>query len=321
MRQAGRYQPEYRALRAKVSFLELCKTPELAAEVTVSAATSLGVDAAILFADILLILEPMGFHLEFAKGEGPVIHNPVRSHADLVRVGRLEAIDPLAFVGDTVRLARQSLPAELALIGFAGAPFTLACYAIEGGGSRHYDAVRAFMYREPAAWHELMEKLVDSTAVYLNAQIDAGAQVVQLFDSWVGVLSPSTYERFVLPFMRTLFQKLRPGIPTIHFGTGTSPFLELIREAGGQVIGLDWHVDLATAWDRLGSDVAVQGNLDPAILLAPPEVLRQVARGVLRSVAGKPGHIFNLGHGVLPQTPPDHVKHLIDEVNLASVRH
>ena len=315
MRQAGRYMPEYRAVRSKVSFLELCKKPELATEVTVTAAERLGVDAAILFADILLILEAMGLDLEFSKGEGPVIHNPVRSAADVDRVRPLIDAEPLDYVFQAVRMIRGALPPAMPLIGFAGAPFTLACYAIEGGGSRHYETAKTFMYRDPGAWDALMERLVDATIAYLNAQADAGAQVLQLFDSWVGNLSPDDYRRFVQPHMRRLFGLLTPGVPVIHFGTDTGSLLELQRDAGGQVIGLDWRVDLAKGWERLGPGVGVQGNLDPVVLFAPVAEFERQARRVLDQAAGRPGHIFNLGHGILPHTPVDHVRALVDIVH------
>jgi uroporphyrinogen decarboxylase len=320
MRQAGRYMAEYRAIRAKVPFLELCKRPELAAEVTVTAATVLGVDAAILFADILLILEPLGFELEFAKGEGPVIHNPVRSGADVDRVRPLEDISPLSFVTDAVRLIRESLPKDIPLIGFAGAPFTVACYAIEGGGSRHYEQAKAFMYRETTGWNALLERLVESTALYLNAQVAAGAQALQIFDSWVGTLSPHDYVRFVQPHMASLFAKLKPGVPVIHFGTGTATLLEHQSEAGGSVIGLDWRVELDQAWSRLGRGVAVQGNLDPVVLLGSREEIEYQTRRILAQAGGRPGHIFNLGHGILQETPVDNVRYLVDLVHEVSRR-
>jgi uroporphyrinogen decarboxylase len=320
MRQAGRYMPEYRAVRAKVPFLELCKNPALATEVTVTAAERLGVDAAILFADILLVLEPLGFALEFAKGEGPVIHNPVRKAADVDRLRRLEGPEPLGFVMDAVRSIRSALRPATPLIGFAGAPFTLACYAIEGGGSRHYEQAKGFCYRDPGAWNALMEILVDATALYLNAQAAAGAQALQVFDSWVGNLSPADYRQFVQPHMRQLFTQLDPNVPVIHFGTDTGSLLELQCDAGGQVIGLDWRVELDHAWDRLGPGVAVQGNLDPVVLFAPiPEIERQAKR-ILAEAAGRPGHIFNLGHGILPHTPVDHVIALVDMVHAHSAR-
>jgi uroporphyrinogen decarboxylase len=315
MRQAGRYMAEYRELRAKVSFLELCKNPDLATEVTVTAAERLGVDAAILFADILLILEPLGLDLEFAKGEGPVIHNPVRAASDVDRIRPMDDPAPLDYVYRAVRSIRSALPSHIPLIGFAGAPFTLACYAIEGGGSRHYEIAKSFMYRDPGAWNALMERLVTATALYLNAQAAAGAQALQLFDSWVGNLSPEDYRRFVFPHMKRLIASLDPGTPVIHFGTDTGSLLELQRDAGGAVIGLDWRVELDQAWQRLGPGVGVQGNLDPIVLFAPiPEIKRQ-ARRILDQAAGRPGHIFNLGHGILPTTPVDHVIALVEEVH------
>jgi uroporphyrinogen decarboxylase len=315
MRQAGRYMAEYRELRSKVGFLDLCKTPELAAEVTISAAVRLGVDAAILFADILLILEPLGFDLEFSRGEGPVIHNPLRESKDVDRVKAVEDLAPVSFVFDAVRLIRAGLPRGLPLIGFAGAPFTLACYAIEGGGSRHYDRAKAFMYRDPGAWNALMERLVDATALYLNAQVAAGAQALQVFDSWVGTLCGSDYIEFVQPHMKRLFTRIDPNVPVIHFGADTGSLLELQRDAGGDVIGLDWRVDLDRSWERLGSSVAVQGNLDPVVLLGPIERVRSEARRILDQARGRAGHIFNLGHGILPSTPVDHVIELVEIVH------
>ena len=315
MRQAGRYMAEYRAVRSKMSFLELCHAPEIATEVTVTAAERLGVDAAILFADILLILQPLGFDLEFAKGEGPVIHNPVRTAADVDRVRPLDSVEPLDYVNQAVAMIRQALKPDLPLIGFAGAPFTLACYAIEGGGSRHYDEAKVFMYRDEGAWNALMERLVDATALYLNAQAKAGAQVLQLFDSWVGILGPDDYRRYVQPHMRRLFSLLDPTVPSIHFGTDTNSLLELQRDAGGQVIGLDWRIPLDAAWNRLGPKVAVQGNLDPVALCAPIPELKRRAESILDKAQGRPGHIFNLGHGILPRTPVDHVIALVDFVH------
>ena len=315
MRQAGRYMPEYREVRAKVSFLELCKDPGLATEVAVTAAERLGVDAAILFADILLILEPLGFDLEFAKGEGPVIHNPIREARDVDRVRRLATVEPLDYVMKAVASIRAALRPTMPLIGFAGAPYTLACYAIEGGGSRHFERAKAFMYRDPGAWDVLMTILVDATALYLNAQAAAGAQVLQLFDSWVGGLGPDDYRRFVQPHMRRLFGLLDRSVPSIHFGTDTSTLLELQRDAGGDVIGLDWRVDLADGWDRLGPTVAIQGNLDPAVLFAPFEEVQRQAMRILNQAANRPGHIFNLGHGIMQHTPVDNVLRLVDLVH------
>ena len=306
--------PEYRAVRERFGFLELCKSPDAAAEVTVTAALRLGVDAAIIFADILLVLEPMGVGLEFSRGDGPVIHRPVRSGAD---VDRLLPVDPaaLAYVTDAIRRARAALPAHLPLIGFAGAPFTLASYLIEGGGSRTYARTKALMLGDAGAWRALMERLTTTIATYLNAQIAAGADAVQLFDSWVGCLSPADYRAHVLPHMRALIDAIRPGTPVIHFGTGTAGLLEAMRAGGGDVIGIDWRIDLDAAWNRIGHDVAVQGNLDPTALLAPVPEIRARAAAILGQAAGRPGHIFNLGHGILPQTPVDHVLALVDAVH------
>ena len=306
--------PEYRAVRSRVSFLELCHDPALAAEVTITATERLDVDAAILFADILLILEPMGFDLDFAKGEGPRIHNPVRTVADVDRAHALTDPAPLEYVFEAVRQIRSGLKPTTPLIGFAGAPFTLACYAIEGAGSRHYEKAKSFMYHDPGAWNALLERLVDSTVVYLNAQIQAGTQAVQLFDSWVGNLGPDDYRRFVQPHMRRLFEKLDASVPVIHFGTDTGSLLELQRDAGGSVIGLDWRVDLAHAWDRLGLEVGVQGNLDPVVLFAPRDEVERQTHRVLDEASGRLGHIFNLGHGILPHTPVDNVLAVVDAV-------
>ena len=320
MRQAGRYQPEYRELRSKVGFLELCHTPELAAKVTIDAANWLDTDAAILFADILLILEPMGFDLEFVKGDGPAIHNPVRSGSDVDRVRDSETTEPLSYVYEAVKLIRRDLPQERDLIGFAGAPFTLACYAIEGGGSRHYDKAKTFMYQHPESFKILMQKLTEATIGYLNAQIEAGADVVQLFDSWVGNLSHRDYVAHVQPHMKRLFEGLKPGVPSIHFGTGTGHLLEAQRDAGGDVIGLDWRADLDQSWAMLGDKVAVQGNLDPILLLSPWSEIERQTKIILDQAANRPGHIFNLGHGILPSTPPDNVRRLVDFVHEYSRR-
>jgi len=315
MRQAGRYMPEYRALREKVPFLTLCKTPELAAQVTVEAVERLGVDAAIIFADILLIVEPMGVGLEFSQGDGPVIHRPVRSGADVDRLSERPPLETVPFVFEAVRKARVRLPAHVPLIGFSGAPFTVASYLIEGGSSRHYLETKRLMYQDPGAWRALMERLVRVIAAYLNGQIAAGAQVVQLFDSWVGCLSPTDYRTFILPHMAALMQSITPGTPIIHFGTDTAGLLELMAEAGGDVIGVDWRIDLAVAWRRIGENRAVQGNLDPVALFAPPAELRRQVERILQAVAGRPGHIFNLGHGILPQTPVENVVGLVEMVH------
>lgn len=315
MRQAGRYMPEYRAVRAKTSFLELCKTPSLAAEVTVTAAERLGVDAAIIFADILLILEPMGVELEFTHGEGPVIHNPVRNPPDVDRLRQLEDVSALEFVNEAIRQTRRALKPDIPLIGFSGAPFTLASYLTEGGGSKNYVHTKRLMYNDSGAWHAMMELIAASLVKYLNAQIDAGAQAVQLFDSWVGCLSPDDYRDYVLPYTRKVIQNIKPGVPVIHFGTGTAALLELMREAGGDVIGLDWRVRLDQAWQRVGHDVAVMGNLDPVALFADREVLRAHAKRVMDQAEGRAGHIFNLGHGILPHTPVENVIALVEMVH------
>ncbi len=318
MRQAGRYMPEYRAVRAKHSFLELCKDADAAADVTVTAVERLGVDAAIIFADILLIVEPMGIGLEFSKGDGPVLHNPVRTPADVERLPDVDAPAALSFVYDAIRKARAAL--KVPLIGFSGAPFTLASYVIEGGGSRNYVHTKALMYQAPEAWHTLLRRLTSAVVGYLNAQIAAGADAVQLFDSWVGCLAPDDYRRFVLPHMRTLISGITPGVPVIHFGTGTSGLLELMREAGGDVIGLDWRIDIGNGWQRVGYDVGVQGNLDPVVLFAPLDEIRDRTTRILDRVRGHRGHIFNLGHGILPTTPVDNVIALVDMVHELSSR-
>ena len=315
MRQAGRYMREYREVREKTTFLELCKTPSLAAEVTVTAVERLGVDAAIIFADILLILEPLGIELEFAKGEGPVIHNPVRKPADVNRLRELEDANALEFVYEAIRQTRRALKPDIPLIGFCGAPFTLASYLMEGGGSKNYIHTKRLMYDDAGAWHEMMSLISRALVKYLNAQIAAGAQAVQLFDSWVGCLSPDDYREFVLPHTRSVIQNVTPGVPVIHFGTGTATLLELMREAGGDVIGLDWRVPLDEGWRRIGHDVAVMGNLDPVVLFARQDVLRAQAKKILDQAQGRAGHIFNLGHGILPETPVENVIALVEMVH------
>jgi len=314
MRQAGRYMQEYRDVRERVGFLELCKNPNLAAEVTVTAANRLGVDAAIIFADILLILEPMGAELEFAKGDGPVIHNPVRHAADVDNLRELDDPSALQFVFDAIRKTRETLPADVPLIGFCGAPFTLASYIIEGGGSKNYIQTKRLMYEDKGAWDALLSLISRGLVKYLNAQIEAGAQAVQLFDSWVGCLSPDDYRRYVLPHSRGVIANVRQGVPVLHFGTGTAALLELMREAGGDVIGFDWRVRLDEAWSRVGHDVAVMGNLDPVALFASADHIRAEAHRILDQAAGRPGHIFNLGHGILPETPVENVIALVREV-------
>ena len=319
MRQAGRYMPEYRRVRERHGFLEMCKRPELAAEVTVTAVERLKVDAAIIFADILLPLIPMEVGLHFEKGDGPVIDRPIRTEADLERMPAVD-VAALGFVGDAIKLVHRAIGATTPLIGFAGAPFTLASYLIEGGSSRQYQATKTFMYMQPETWHRLMERLARITADYLKMQIEAGADIVQIFDSWVGSLGPDDYRRFVLPHTASVIAAIPADVPVIHFGTVTGNLLELMREAGGDVIGLDWRVDLADAWARLNYSVAVQGNLDPIALFADVSEIRARARAILDQAGGRPGHIFNLGHGILPDTPVDHVIALVDAVHEMSAR-
>jgi len=315
MRQAGRYMKEYRDIRGKTTFLELCKNPQLCSEVMCTAVNRLGVDAAIIFSDLLPILEPMGLHLEFAHGEGPVIHNPIREPSEVDRLEELENMDELAFVVDTVKQTRADLPGHIPLIGFAGAPFTLASYAIEGGASRNYLFTKTLMLRDESAWRTLMERLARSVARYLNAQIAAGAQAVQIFDSWVGCLGPEDYRRYVLPYMKQMIEALTPGAPVINFATGNPELLPLIAESGGDVIGLDWRIRLDEGWKRVGFDRAVQGNLDPAVLLTDHKTIRERVAEIIIRAATRAGHIFNLGHGVLPQTPVEHAIEVVKAVH------
>lgn len=321
MRQAGRYMTEYRKLREKHSLLEICKTPELAVEVTMQPVKALGVDAAIIFADILLPLEGMGLEVEFSRDEGPVILNPVRTRSDVEALRLADPGEHLGFVLRSIAGARAVLDSKVPLIGFGGAPFTLASYMIEGGGSRNYLRTKSLMYSDPEAWNLMMGKLSDTLSRYLLAQVNAGAQAIQVFDSWVGCLSPADYRHYVLPHSSALFRTLREGgVPTIHFGTGTADLLPLMREAGGDVISIDWRTDLDDAWERIGQGCAIQGNLDPITLMAPWPLLKERAQDILDRVAGRPGHIFNLGHGILPSTPVDAVKRLVDFVRDYSAR-
>lgn len=315
MRQAGRYMAEYRALREKYDLLTICRTPELAVQVTLQPLGRFDLDAAILFSDIMIPLGGMGVDFEIRESVGPIISNPVR---DLQAANSLRKLDPKAdmpFVLESIRLLRRELEGRIPLIGFAGAPFTLASYLVEGKASRDLLVTKKLMYCDPAAWHALMGKLADAVSAYLTAQIEAGAQAVQVFDSWVGVLTPQDYQEYVLPYSKRIFDALASsGVPRIHFGTGTATLLESMQDAGGDVLGIDWRVPLSQAWDRLG-DVVLQGNLDPAVLLASPAIVGKQARAVMREVNRRSGHIFNLGHGVLPGTPVENVEHLIDTVH------
>ncbi len=320
MRQAGRYMAEYRAVREQVSFLELCKNPALCAEVMVTAVEKLGVDAAIIFSDLLPILEPLGFDLEFAAGDGPQIHNPVREAKDLDRLRELEVLEPLAYVMETVQQTRARVAPEIPVIGFAGAPFTLASYAIEGGSSRNYLHTKSFMYRDEGAWHALMSVLSRAVARYLTGQIAAGAQCVQLFDSWAGCLGVADYRRYVLPYTKAIIEALPPGVPVINFATGNPALLPLLAKAGGDVIGVDWRIELDAAWHIVGDEHGVQGNLDPAVLLTDRETIRARAKDILSKAAGRPGHIFNLGHGIVPQTPVENARYLVEVVRELSER-
>ncbi len=321
MRQAGRYMPAYRAIRERYGFLEMVKTPELAAEITMQPICAFPVDAAIIFADILPLLEGMGLHLTYEHGEGPVIHNPVRSPADVAALRTPDPRETVAYTIQAIRLVKRELEGRVPLIGFSGAPFTLAAYAIEGGSSRDHRLTKALMYAEPQAWRELMERLTAQVSVYLIAQIEAGADAVQIFDSWAGALAPGDYAGYVLPFVQKCIIAVRAGCgvvplpPIIYFGVGLSGMLGLLRQTDADVIGLDWRIHLDDGWAQTGPGVAVQGNLDPHALLAPwPEVRRRAA-DILDRASGRPGHIFNLGHGIVPETPVDTVRRLAEFVH------
>ncbi|MGD0915301.1 MAG: uroporphyrinogen decarboxylase [Thermodesulfobacteriota bacterium] len=320
MRQAGRHMKEYRALRKKYSFLEMCKNPELAAKVTLQPVERFNLDAAIIFSDILIPLEPMGVEFEFAKGEGPVFHHPLRERKDVERLRVFEPEEEIPFLMKAIRIVRKELEGRIPLIGFSGAPFTIASYLIEGSHSRDYVLTKGVMYQNRLAWHTLMEKISEVVVRYLNAQVRSGVQALQLFDSWVGCLSPSDYEEYVFPYSKKVIDGIEANVPLIHFATSSSTLLERMKRAGGNVIGLDWRVDLKEAWSRLGYDVAIQGNLDPVILLGPVDLVEREVNRILDSAGGRPGHIFNLGHGILPNTPPDHVTALIEAVHQYSLK-
>ena len=310
MRQAGRYMAEYRAVRKQYSLIEICKKPKVAADVTITAAEILGVDAAIIFADLLLPLEVMGLPFHFSAGEGPVIANPVRTEEDVAHL-RTDRAAELGYVSEAVRLVCRHFGSRLPVIGFCGAPFTLASYMIEGGGSRNYIHTKKMMYSSPEMWDQLMEKLVSVTSAYAVEQVSAGADVIQIFDSWVGCLSVEDYCRFVLPHATALVKTVRKtGVPVIYFGTDSATLLPSMQETGAEVIGLDWRIPLDEAWRSLGNKGAVQGNLDPVLLFADWPELKARAEGILRRAGGRAGHIFNLGHGILPETPVANVKAL-----------
>jgi len=316
MRQAGRYMAEYRAIRAKHTLLDIVANAELAAEVTLQPVEALGVDAAIIFADILPPLVPMGMDLEYAAGEGPVLHNPLRDRASIEALRPIDPEESLKSTLDALTMVRRELDDKVALIGFAGGPFTLASYAIEGGSSRNYQLTKSLMYSDPDTWSLLMDKIATMTGDYLKAQVRAGAQCVQLFDSWAGALAPDDYRRYVLPATKRIVDAVLPeGVPIIVFGTNTAGMLDVVAEAGSPVVGVDWRIPLDRAWDVIGHDRAVQGNLDPLVLFAPvPEVERHV-NNILQRAEGRPGHIFNLGHGILPTTPVDTVKAVVEMVH------
>ena len=320
MRQAGRYLEEYRAVRAKHSFIETCKTPELAVEITLQPIRRFELDAAIIFADILLPLEKMGIDFEFTAGDGPQINNTVRTRGDVEKMRAINPWEEMAYLMDAIKMVKRELGGKVPLIGFSGAPFTLASYLTEGGGSKNYVFTKSMMYREPGTWRLLMEKLTDMVIVYLNDQIKAGVQAVQIFDSWVGCLSNADYREFVLPYQKRLFAGLDKSVPQIHFAFGASHLLAMVKEAGGDVIGLDWRMHIDDAWSLLNNEPAVQGNLDPVALYGSREYIGRRVQDILDRVGNRDGHIFNLGHGILPTVPPDNAKYMIDLVHELSVR-
>lgn len=321
MRQAGRYMEDYMKIRRKHSFLEMCKNPEIAAEVTLQPVERLGVDAAILFADILLPLDGMGLTVEFTKGEGPLIHNPIRCAGDVEKIQVLSGEEMTPYVMEAIRLVRKELAGRVPLIGFSGAPFTLASYMIEGGSSRDYLNCKKMMWGAADLWHELMSKVSDVILNYLRAQIKAGAQAVQIFDSWVGTLNREDYRKYVMPYSKRIIDGLKDmDVPVIHFANNGSALLELVREAGGDVIGIDWRINIDEAWPRVGFDRGIQGNIDPAILLAPKNIMEEKVKDILKRAENRPGHIFNLGHGVHKETNVENVKALVEMVHEYSKR-
>jgi len=320
MRQAGRYMKEYMAIKEKHSFLEMCRTPEIACEVTLQPIRAFELDAAIIFADILLPLEGMGIGLEFAKDMGPVISNPVRTHGDIDAVRPIEPERDVPFLLEAIRMVKQELGGKVPLIGFSGAPFTLASYIIEGSGSKNYLHAKSLMYSDPGAWKALMEKITAVVISYLKAQIAAGAEAVQLFDSWVGCLGPDDYAEFALPYTKRVIDAVSGTVPVINFATNTGTYLELMAEAGGDVVGVDWRVRLDEAWERIGHARGIQGNLDPTVLFGPVSEMKKRVAGILDMARGRPGHIFNLGHGIILGTPVDNVRALVDAVHELGAR-
>jgi uroporphyrinogen decarboxylase len=328
MRQAGRYLPEYRAIRENHGFLEMCRTPELAVEVSLQPVDLVGVDAAIMFSDILVSFPAMGLELEFARGEGPVIHNPIRTAADVAKLKVADPIEATPFVMETLKILRRELADKVPLIGFAGAPFTLASYAIEGHGTRDYENCKALMWSDPAAWDLLLTKFADTTIAYLCAQIDAGAQVVQLFDSWVGYVAPYDYERSVLPHSKRVIDevtaygsaKVEGGVPVIHFANGATSMIELVQQAGGDVVGVDWRLDMAEAVRRIDPKFGIQGNIDPVALFAPDDVMSEIVGDIVEKIGKRPGHVFNLGHGIHKTTDPEKARTFVRLVHEHSAR-
>jgi len=328
MRQAGRYLPEYRAIREHHGFLEMCRTPELAVEVSMQPVDLVGVDAAIMFSDILVSFPAMGLDLEFARGEGPVIHNPIRTAADVAKLRVADPLEATPFVAETLRILRRELENKVPLIGFAGAPFTLASYAIEGHGTRDYENCKALMWSDPAAWNALLGKFADTTIAYLCMQIDAGAQVVQLFDSWVGYVAPYDYERSVLPHSKRVIDevtaygaaKVEGGVPVIHFANGATSMMDLVQKAGGDVLGVDWRLDMGRALEIIDEKFGIQGNIDPVALFAPDEALSEMVSDIVTKVGKRPGHVFNLGHGIHKTTDPEKARRFVRLVHEHSAR-
>ena len=328
MRQAGRYLPEYRAIREHHGFLEMCRTPELAVEVSMQPVDLVGVDAAIMFSDILVSFPAMGLDLEFARGEGPVIHNPIRTAADVAKLRVADPLEATPFVAETLRILRRELENKVPLIGFAGAPFTLASYAIEGHGTRDYENCKALMWSDPAAWNALLGKFADTTIAYLCMQIDSGAQVVQLFDSWVGYVAPYDYERSVLPHSKRVIDevtaygaaKVEGGVPVIHFANGATSMMDLVQKAGGDVLGVDWRLDMGRALEIIDEKFGIQGNIDPVALFAPDEALSEMVSDIVTKVGKRPGHVFNLGHGIHKTTDPEKARTFVRLVHEHSAR-